>query len=106
VLTLSCRAVPDSALRRNTASIRAGVTGARPIRTLRPSKRVSGSAARSSRAARRAQLIGFGLSLFAKSTNTARLNLLVKGLPGLAVMLAGLVRTIGYQPKGLPKPRR
>ena len=55
---------------------------------------------------RRAQLIGFGLSLFVKSSNTARLNLLRKGLPGLVAMLAGLSRTIGYQPKGLPPPRR
>jgi len=96
----------DSAVRQNAASVRAGATGARRKRTLRPSKPVCGSAARLRHAARRAQLIGFGLSLFAKLTNTARLNLLVKGLPGLAVMLAGLVRTIGYQPKGLPKPRR
>ena len=42
------------------------------------------------------QLIGFGLSLFAKSTNAARLNLLVKGLPGLLVMLARLTGTVGY----------
>lgn len=40
-----------------------------------------------------------------KSSNTARLNLLRKGLPGLLIMLAGLVRTIGYQPKGLPPSR-
>ncbi|KAK9845376.1 hypothetical protein WJX81_004833 [Elliptochloris bilobata] len=51
------------------------------------------------------ELIGFGLSLFVKSSNTARLNLLRKGLPGLLVMLAGLTRTIGYQPKGLPPSR-
>ncbi|KAI3438710.1 hypothetical protein D9Q98_001130 [Chlorella vulgaris] len=37
------------------------------------------------------QLIGFGLSLFAKSSNAARANLLAKGLPGLVVMLARLV---------------
>lgn len=36
------------------------------------------------------QLIGFGLSLFAKSSNAARINLLQKGLPGLLVMLAQL----------------
>lgn len=42
------------------------------------------------------QLIGFGLSLFAKSTNAARLNLLVKGLPGLLIMLARLSSTVGY----------
>lgn len=35
-------------------------------------------------------LIGFGLSLFAKSSNAARLNLLQKGLPGLIVMLSRL----------------
>lgn len=37
------------------------------------------------------ELIGFGLSLFAKSSNAARANLLGKGLPGLVVMLARLV---------------
>ena len=42
------------------------------------------------------QLIAFGLALFAKSTNATRLNLLVKGLPGLVVMLARLSTTIGY----------
>lgn len=42
------------------------------------------------------QLIAFGLALFAKSTNATRLNLLVKGLPGLVVMLARLSMTIGY----------
>ena len=36
------------------------------------------------------ELIAFGLSLFAKSSNAARADLLVKGLPGLAVMLAQL----------------
>ena len=36
------------------------------------------------------QLIGFGLSLFAKSSNAARANLLQKGLPGLLIMLARL----------------
>jgi hypothetical protein len=41
----------------------------------------------------------FGLSLFAKSSNQARTDLLVKGLPGLVVMLAGLVPTLGkYYP--------
>ncbi|PSC67972.1 Lycopene beta chloroplastic [Micractinium conductrix] len=35
-------------------------------------------------------LIGFGLSLFARSSNAARLNLLQKGLPGLLVMLSRL----------------
>lgn len=40
------------------------------------------------------QLIGFGLSLFAKSSNSARLNLLSKGLPGLVVMLARLAATL------------
>lgn len=33
------------------------------------------------------ELIGFGLSLFVKSSNEARLNLLSKGFPGLVVML-------------------
>lgn len=33
------------------------------------------------------ELIAFGLSLFAKSSNAARADLLVKGLPGLVVML-------------------
>lgn len=53
------------------------------------------------------ELIGFGLSLFAKSSNTARANLLSKGLPGLVVMLAGLVPTLGdyygTQSKGVNK---
>ena len=40
------------------------------------------------------ELIGFGLSLFAKSSNQARLNLLQKGLPGLLVMLANLAKTL------------
>lgn len=40
-------------------------------------------------------LIGFGMSLFAKSSNEARLNLLQKGLPGLIVMLSRLPRLIG-----------
>lgn len=38
-------------------------------------------------------LIGFGLSLFMKSSNTARANLVVKGIPGLVVMLAQLTKT-------------
>lgn len=33
------------------------------------------------------ELIGFGLSLFAKSSNEARINLLSKGFPGLIIML-------------------
>ena len=41
------------------------------------------------------QLIGFGLALFARSSNAARLNLLQKGLPGLVVMLARLAATVG-----------
>lgn len=40
------------------------------------------------------QLIAFGLSLFVKSSNAARANLLQKGLPGLAVMLVRLARTL------------
>nr|WJE87832.1 lycopene beta-cyclase [Chlorella sorokiniana] len=36
------------------------------------------------------ELIAFGLSLFAKSSNAARINLLQKGLPGLVVMLTRL----------------
>ena len=36
------------------------------------------------------ELIAFGLSLFAKSSNAARADLLIKGLPGLVVMLAQL----------------
>ena len=52
------------------------------------------------------ELIGFGLSLFAKSSNEARLNLLVKGLPGLAGMLFGLLRTIGYEDRMLGKEER
>lgn len=40
------------------------------------------------------QLIGFGFSLFAKSSNAARANLLSKGLPGLVVMLARLAGTL------------
>lgn len=48
------------------------------------------------------QLIAFGLSLFAKSSNQARADLLSKGLPGLVVMLAGLVPTLGryYEEEG------
>jgi lycopene beta-cyclase len=45
------------------------------------------------------ELIVFGLSLFAKSTNAARADLLVKGVPGLAAMLVGLARTVGAGPK-------
>ena len=45
------------------------------------------------------QLIGFGLSLFAHASNAARANLLVKGIPGLVVMLARLAQTINYGPK-------
>ncbi|GBF92105.1 lycopene beta cyclase [Raphidocelis subcapitata] len=49
-----------------------------------------------------AQLIAFGLSLFAKSSNQARSDLLIKGLPGLFGMLAGLLPTLGqYYP---PEP--
>lgn len=44
------------------------------------------------------QLIGFGLSLFVHASNAARANLLVKGLPGLVVMLARLVQLINYGP--------
>jgi len=42
------------------------------------------------------QLIAFGLSLFANSTNATRANLLVKGLPGLVVMLGRLLLTTGH----------
>jgi lycopene beta-cyclase len=41
------------------------------------------------------QLIGFGLSLFANSSNQSRLDLLQKGLPGLAGMLLELAPTMG-----------
>jgi hypothetical protein len=37
----------------------------------------------------------FGLSLFANSSNQARLDLLVKGLPGLLGMLLELAPTVG-----------
>lgn len=37
----------------------------------------------------------FGLSLFANASNQARLDLLVKGLPGLVVMLFELAPTLG-----------
>lgn len=40
-------------------------------------------------------LAGFGLSLFVNASNQARGDLLVKGLPGLVVMLGGLVPTLG-----------
>lgn len=40
------------------------------------------------------ELIGFGLSLFAKSSNAARADLLQKGLPGLVVMLGRLAKTL------------
>ena len=45
------------------------------------------------------QLIGFGVALFAHASNAARANLLVKGIPGLAVMLARLAQTLNYGPK-------
>lgn len=38
------------------------------------------------------ELIGFGLSLFAKSSSSARLGLIAKGLPGLVTMLARLTQ--------------
>lgn len=41
------------------------------------------------------QLIGFGLSLFANSSNQSRLDLLQKGLPGLVGMLLELAPTLG-----------
>jgi lycopene beta-cyclase len=41
------------------------------------------------------QLIAFGLSLFANSSNQSRLDLLVKGLPGLMKMLLELAPTLG-----------
>lgn len=41
------------------------------------------------------ELIGFGLSLFVNASNQARGDLLVKGLPGLVVMLGSLVPTLG-----------
>jgi hypothetical protein len=43
----------------------------------------------------------FGLSLFAKSSNQARADLLLKGLPGLVGMLVGLAPTLGqyYKPE-------
>ncbi len=37
----------------------------------------------------------FGLSLFSKSSNQARADLLGKGLPGLVTMLVGLAPTFG-----------
>ena len=45
------------------------------------------------------QLIGFGLSLFTNASNAARANLLVKGIPGLAIMLARLAQTWNYGPQ-------
>lgn len=42
------------------------------------------------------QLIAFGLSLFANSTNATRVNLVVKGLPGLLVMMVRLSLTAGH----------
>ena len=47
------------------------------------------------------QLIGFGLALFAKSSNAARANLVFKGTPGLFGMAGGLIKT--YLPDKLPK---
>jgi flavin-dependent dehydrogenase len=49
------------------------------------------------------QLIGFGLSLFAKSSPAARANLLARGLPGLVGMLVGLAPTVfgDYYPKDI-----
>ena len=40
------------------------------------------------------ELIGFGLSLFVNASNAARTNLLVKGLPGLVVMLSRVAATL------------
>lgn len=39
-----------------------------------------------------AELIGFGLSLFAKSSSSARLGLIAKGVPGLVTMLSRLTQ--------------
>lgn len=47
------------------------------------------------------QLIGFGLALFAKSSNAARANLVFKGTPGLFGMAGGLIKT--YLPDKVPK---
>ncbi len=48
------------------------------------------------------QLIAFGLSLFANCNNAARVNLVVKGIPGLVTMLARLSSTLQMQ-DGPPK---
>lgn len=46
------------------------------------------------------QLIAFGLSLFIKSSNNARLSLLKTGVPGLVAMLLELAPTLGdYYPQ-------
>ena len=45
-------------------------------------------------------------ALFAKSSNEARLSLLVKGLPGLVGMLFGLLKSIGYENRMLGKEER
>jgi lycopene beta-cyclase len=47
------------------------------------------------------QLIAFGLALFARSSNAARADLLVKGLPGLVRMLAELATGLRE-----PEPKR
>ncbi|PNH03618.1 Lycopene beta cyclase, chloroplastic/chromoplastic [Tetrabaena socialis] len=45
-------------------------------------------------------LIAFGLALFAQSSNSARSNLVVRGLPGLLAMLAELTGTLrAYYPE-------
>ena len=38
------------------------------------------------------ELISFGLSLFKNASNSARANLLIKGFPGLVLMLVRLTR--------------
>ena len=39
------------------------------------------------------ELIGFGLALFARSSNKARANLVFKGTPGLVGMVGGLAKS-------------
>lgn len=53
------------------------------------------------------ELIAFGLALFSKASNTARITLLSKGLPDLVGMLVGLVPLVGdYYGTGTVQDRK
>lgn len=48
------------------------------------------------------ELLAFGISLFINANNSTRLNLMRKGLPGLAKMAGNLLR---LQTRGIPGPK-